>query len=110
VVLLSLAAVVFFLLSLTMILPRQQGSASAAIHAAALHNMGDVLMEYNLSEREMEVALMLVHEGLSNEEMGERLFISKSTVKSHVYSIYQKFGVRKRAELLAKILSNNKGL
>jgi DNA-binding CsgD family transcriptional regulator len=53
----------------------------------------------------MEVALMLIQEGLGNEEMGERLSISERTIKSHVYSIYQKFGVKKRAEFMAKILN-----
>jgi DNA-binding CsgD family transcriptional regulator len=108
VVLLTLAAAVFFLLSLTVIIPKPQGAAvHAAVPTAALHNIAGILREYNLSERETEVALLLVQEGLSNEEMGKRLCISERTIKSHVYSIYQKFGVKKRAAFLTKVLNKN---
>jgi DNA-binding NarL/FixJ family response regulator len=50
-----------------------------------------------LSERELEV-LRLVAEGLSNEEVGTRLFVSRATVKTHVANILMKLGVRDRIQ------------
>ncbi|MGV8083487.1 MAG: LuxR C-terminal-related transcriptional regulator [Coriobacteriia bacterium] len=49
-----------------------------------------------LSEREMEV-LDLMKAGMSNREIAEHLFISLSTVKTHVKAIYEKTGVHDRA-------------
>jgi DNA-binding NarL/FixJ family response regulator len=50
-----------------------------------------------LTPREMEVLGLLV-EGLSNNEIAERLFISRSTVKTHLSNIFSKFGVSNRVE------------
>lgn len=50
-----------------------------------------------LSQREREV-LRLLALGLSNDEIGERLFISKRTVQNHVSSIYGKLSLTSRAE------------
>ena len=53
-----------------------------------------------LSAREVEV-LRLVAEGLSNREIGERLFISQNTVANHVRAILQKTGCANRTEAAA---------
>jgi DNA-binding NarL/FixJ family response regulator len=52
-----------------------------------------------LSRREKEVIQGLL-ENLSNKEIGSRLNISERTVKFHVSNILQKFGVRRRADLI----------
>lgn len=57
-------------------------------------------LEYNLSDRELEV-LGLLTEGLNNPQIGEKLIISRSTVKFHVSSILGKLGVSNRAEAVA---------
>jgi len=51
--------------------------------------------EEALSPREIEV-LMLVARGASNQDVAEKLHISKATVKSHLLQIYQKLGVSDR--------------
>jgi LuxR family transcriptional regulator, maltose regulon positive regulatory protein len=51
----------------------------------------------DLTKREMEV-LALLSEGLTNAEIGRRLFITQSTVKVHVRHILEKLGVRTRLQ------------
>lgn len=50
-----------------------------------------------LSPREIEVLKALI-DGLSNKEIGEKLFIAISTVKTHIINIYSKLGVKNRVE------------
>lgn len=53
-----------------------------------------------LTPREAEL-LGLLTEGLSNRELGRRLFISEATVKTHLAHIYAKLGVDTRAAAIA---------
>lgn len=53
----------------------------------------------NLTPREREV-LVLVAEGLSNDQIGARLFLSPLTVKTHVLRAGTKLGARDRAQLV----------
>ena len=55
----------------------------------------------SLSRREMEV-LGLINEGLSNQDIAEKLFISTGTVKWHVNNILSKLGVSSRARAAGK--------
>ena len=48
-----------------------------------------------LTKREMEI-LRLVAEGLTNEEIGKRIFISEKTVKTHLTNIFDKLKVNNR--------------
>jgi LuxR family maltose regulon positive regulatory protein len=54
-----------------------------------------------LTERELEV-LCLIAEGLSNREIGERLFLALSTVKGHNQIIFGKLQVQRRTEAVAR--------
>jgi DNA-binding NarL/FixJ family response regulator len=58
-----------------------------------------------LTPREAEV-LALVGEGLSNQEIGEQLFLSQATVKTHVNRIFAKTGVRDRAQAVRYAINN----
>ena len=54
-----------------------------------------------LSQRELEV-LRLVAQGLSNREIGQRLFVALDTVKGHNRRIFDKLQVRSRTEAIAR--------
>lgn len=54
-----------------------------------------------LSQREAQV-LALISQGLSGPEIGSKLFISSSTVKTHVKSVLEKLGVSDRAAAVAE--------
>ena len=56
-----------------------------------------------LSRREAQVALCCV-EGLTNAQIGKRLQVSEQTVKFHLRHIFMKFGVKRRAELISRLL------
>jgi LuxR family maltose regulon positive regulatory protein len=59
-----------------------------------------------LSQRELEV-LRLIAQGLSNREIGERLFLALDTVKGHNRRIFGKLLVQRRTEAVAKARSLN---
>ena len=63
------------------------------------------LIPDGLSKREVEVAVLLV-EGLTNREIGERLYISERTVANHVQSVLNKTGSGNRAEAAAYVIRN----
>ena len=61
-----------------------------------------------LTVREHEV-LQLILSGKSNREIARDLFISENTVKTHARSIFSKYDVSSRAELISTLLKNQTG-
>lgn len=61
-----------------------------------------------LSERELQIAL-LVAEGLTNAEIGRELAISPHTVMTHLSNVYQRHGLRSRAELTKLVVRARSG-
>ncbi|PPK85453.1 regulatory LuxR family protein [Neolewinella xylanilytica] len=59
-----------------------------------------------LSPKEREVAT-LIATGHSNKEVAAELYVSVSTVKTHVNSIYRKLGVTSRGELKARVSADS---
>jgi LuxR family transcriptional regulator, maltose regulon positive regulatory protein len=72
---------------------RELGTPPPAVHR---HTAGD-----ELSEREIGV-LRLLRSELSLREIGDELFVSTNTVKTHVRNIYLKLGVGSREEAVAR--------
>ncbi len=62
--------------------------------------------DFNISEREKEV-LKEIANGLSNDEIAEKLFISRNTVKNHIASIINKLSVKDRTQAAIFALKNN---
>jgi len=59
-----------------------------------------------LTFREKQVLGMVVM-GFTNQQIGSRLFLAESTVKSHLSSVFAKLGARSRSEAAAMILDPN---
>ena len=57
----------------------------------------DRVRELQITPRELEI-LGLIAQGLSNKEIGERVFVSESTVKTHASRLFDKLGARRRTE------------
>ncbi|MFK7831884.1 MAG: response regulator transcription factor [Winogradskyella sp.] len=57
------------------------------------------ISDLEISKREYEV-LLGISEGLSNKEIGERLFISESTIKTHVSNLLSKLNAKRRTQAL----------
>ncbi|MFE6871190.1 response regulator transcription factor [Kitasatospora sp. NPDC057692] len=63
---------------------------------------GPPVAEWGLTPREREVVRLLC-EGAANAEIGAALFISVTTVKTHVQHVFEKAGVRSRTQLIARL-------
>ncbi len=61
----------------------------------------DEIRKLGLSKREVEV-LQLMADGLSNNEIAEKLFLSLNTVKSHSSRVFEKLDVRRRTQAIEK--------
>lgn len=63
----------------------------------------DQLLQSGISKREAEI-LLLIHEGLSNQQIADKLFVSENTIKKHISNIFQKLQVERRTEAIKKAL------
>lgn len=85
--------------------PREifDGEANADLSGKVIKKLVE---KHNLSRRESQVALCCT-KGLTNAEIGRKLFIHEETVKFHLRNIFIKFNVKRRTELLALLLGQN---
>ncbi len=87
---------------------QENGSRHAVINANGNHAferaISRVTENVTLSRREAQVALWCA-EGLTNADIGKRLEVSEQTVKFHLRHIFVKFGVKRRAELISRLLT-----
>jgi len=68
-------------------------------------NIESKLKELDLTKREIDV-LKLIVQGYSNDEIADKMYISKNTVKSHIKNIYLKLDVKNRIQVMRKIQGN----
>ena len=64
--------------------------------------INDVCEQYKLTPREREL-MELIYAGMSNKEIAETLFLSESTVKTHIYNIFRKLEVKNRVGVICII-------
>jgi DNA-binding CsgD family transcriptional regulator len=74
---------------------------SAETHIPGVETDPVKASEIGLSERELEV-LQGMADGLSNAEIGEKLFLSTHTVKSHASRLFEKLDVKRRTQAIQK--------
>jgi DNA-binding CsgD family transcriptional regulator len=99
----AVAALLFTLLAFRVLFPGLPLLAENEPEAPA-YSLRTIFLEHGLSEKEAEVARLIVLEGLSNQKIADRIFRSRPTVEKHLTSIYRKFGVPDRMAFLAKVL------
>ncbi len=96
--LISIIAIVFFLVGAYI-------NRQYRVKRVSISEPGEIdhkrIAELNISKREYEV-LKWMAEGLSNKEIGEKLFVSESTVKTHVSSLLQKLNSRRRTQAIQR--------
>jgi DNA-binding CsgD family transcriptional regulator len=109
-VILSLA-VTFMLFRISVIKDRELKEKSALLEKASdpASAREKVFNSFGLTEREKEIARLMV-EGLDNTDIGERIFLSNSTIAFHITNIFRKFGIidgknKGRAMFFAKLLN-----
>ncbi|MFD2588782.1 response regulator transcription factor [Croceitalea marina] len=79
------------------------------LNKKSLHNINTPTLKINtdqieklgISKREYEV-LVEISKGLSNKEIGNKLFVSESTVKTHVSSLLVKLDAKRRTQAIQK--------
>jgi DNA-binding CsgD family transcriptional regulator len=76
---------------------RQSGGNGAAVATSRAPGLGPFRQHAQLTRRELEVLEMMA-EGATNAQIADSLFISASTVQSHVKAILRKLGVRNRTQ------------
>jgi DNA-binding CsgD family transcriptional regulator len=78
------------------------GRARQELRASRETHHRDHAVWTQLTEQEQQIA-SLAAQGLSNREIGQRMYISHRTVGSHLYRIFPKLGIASRAQLQAAI-------
>ena len=59
------------------------------------------LEKSGISKRELEI-LQLINEGLSNQQIADKLYLSENTIKKHVSNLFLKLDVERRTEAVKK--------
>ncbi|QCX40872.1 tetratricopeptide repeat protein [Aureibaculum algae] len=65
-------------------------------------NFIENLNDYDLTKREIEV-FTNISQGLNNDEIAKKMFVSKNTIKTHIKNIYSKLDVNNRIQAIKKL-------
>ncbi|WP_190810742.1 response regulator transcription factor [Flagellimonas sp. S3867] len=92
----AIAAVIFFIIGVFINKKSlsQKSTTASTIDTKKINELG-------ISNREYEV-LVHISEGMSNKEIADRLFISESTIKTHVSNLLVKLDAKRRTQAIQK--------
>lgn len=97
-------SVLFLILSLRILFAKNEpGLISASARSGRPGSLEEVFRQHGLTKREIQIAALVV-EGHDNDEIARRIFRATVTIKTHLTTIYRKFGVKGRAEFMAIVL------
>jgi DNA-binding CsgD family transcriptional regulator len=86
---------------------RLDGSVAIIIEEAKPSEVAPIIIQaYGLTDREADLVRLVV-QGLSTKEIAAELYLSGYTVQDHLKSVFEKFGVRSRRELVAKLFDQH---
>ncbi|MBQ3185341.1 MAG: hypothetical protein IJB54_05110 [Firmicutes bacterium] len=77
-------------------------SSESASRNDAADRLEEVCSQFKLTPREKEL-IELIYSGKSNKEIAEILYLSESTVKTHIYNIFRKMDVKNRVGVICVI-------
>ena len=106
VTLLTIAAIVFYILMWFANKNPAINSVNGTLETksdSSEKNLKTYFKEYQLTNKEIEVACLLFEEGITSEEIASRIFRSTATVSSHLTNIFRKLNVQSRTEFMAKV-------
>lgn len=90
--------------------PEELASAIIAAHHGEFDNLplraDSVRTDVGLTARETEVLTLITH-GISNNEIAQRMFVSRNTVKSYIRSCYRKIGAETRSQAVIWALTSS---
>lgn len=95
-IVIAVIAIVFFIIGvyINKRTLRKQNLSSISIDYKKIEQLG-------ISKREYEV-LVQISNGLSNKEIADRLFVSESTIKTHVSNLLVKLDAKRRTQAIQK--------
>jgi len=79
---------------------------SLPVQQAGFVRNTSLISQLELSKRELEI-LSLLAQGHSNQEIAAKLFVSVSTVKTHIQNLFEKLDVKRRIQAIEKARSLN---
>jgi DNA-binding CsgD family transcriptional regulator len=83
------------------------GSVAIIIEEAKPSEVAPIIIQaYGLTQREGELVKLILR-GLSTKEIAAELYLSPYTIQDHLKAVFEKFGVRSRRELVARLFDQH---
>lgn len=79
----------------------QRKNIVPSFHQTPFQPNAAVLEKYSITPRELEVLVQMA-QGLSNQEIADKLFVSLNTVKTHSSNVFAKLGVQRRTQAIQR--------
>lgn len=76
-------------------------NTAPSIQGSDFQPQATVLERYGITPRELEVLVQMA-QGLSNQEIANKLFVSLNTVKTHSSNVFSKLGVQRRTQAIQR--------